>query len=49
MTDRYFTCDACGAAFGSRRVLAEHNHKAHPDRHQKNPGSSPKDRKISDM
>ena len=49
MTDRYFTCNACGGSFGSRRGLEEHNHKAHPDQSQKNPGSSPKDRRVSDM
>src|ERR1051325_8031722 len=49
MTDRYFTCGECGASFGSRRVLHEHNHKVHPEKSQKNPGSSPKDPTIATL
>jgi hypothetical protein len=33
-----FTCQACGAHFGSRRELEEHNKKSHPDMAQKHTG-----------
>ncbi|HWC73470.1 MAG TPA: hypothetical protein VG454_05995 [Gemmatimonadales bacterium] len=49
MAEQHFTCVACGAEFGSRRELEEHNRRAHPDAGNKTPGKSPKERKISDM
>lgn len=50
MADKHFTCQACGAAFGSREELAKHNKHAHPDLAQKHQaGRSPKDREESDL
>jgi uncharacterized C2H2 Zn-finger protein len=46
--DKNFRCQACGAAFGSRQELDQHNKKAHPDM-GRNPGSSPKDRSQGDL
>jgi hypothetical protein len=49
MAHNYFTCSACGAQLGSRRVLEQHNRRHHPDSAQKNPGTGPKERKLSDV
>jgi hypothetical protein len=49
MTDRYFTCSECGGSFGSRRVLEQHNRKAHRGRDQANRRSKPDDRDIVDI
>ena len=50
MANRDFTCEICGAQFGTSNELDEHNRFAHPDIAKKRQaGRGPKEREESDL